>query len=107
MFPSHLSWILHGSFRHAVHRALALGVVVPSTVHVLAAVAGHHAPHGRVVQVHVEVGGDLPAVLDVEQRQGDVERLHLQRDESNRWSVILVFLKLNWWLVRACITALK
>ena len=46
----------------------------------MAAVIGQHAPDRGVVEVDVEVGGDLPAVLDVEQGQGDVERLHLTKE---------------------------
>lgn len=82
------SWILEGRLRHAVHQALPVWVGVASSVHVLSAAAGHHGPDGRVVEIHVEVGGDLPAILDVKQRQGDVERLHLKKRGRKRgWSL--------------------
>lgn len=61
------SWILQGRLWHAMHQALPVWVGVPSSVHVLTAAAGHHGPDGRVVEIHVEVRGDLPAILDVKQ----------------------------------------
>lgn len=50
-----------------MNRALSLWVGVAAPVHVGTAAAGHHGPDRRVVQIHVEVRGDLPAILDVEQ----------------------------------------
>lgn len=78
------SWILQGRLRHAMHQALPVWVGVPSSVHVLTAAAGHHGPDGRVVEIHVEVRGDLPAILDVKQWQGDVERLHLKKKRKKK-----------------------
>lgn len=72
------SWVLQSRLWHSMHQALPVWVAVPASVHVLSAAAGHHGPDGRVVEIHMEVGGDLPAILDVKQRKGDVERLHLK-----------------------------
>lgn len=80
------SWILQGRLRHAMHQVLPVRVGVPSSIHVLTAAAGHHGPDGRVVEIHVEVWGDLPAILDVKQWQGDEERLHLKKRKKRGWS---------------------
>lgn len=61
------SWILQRRLRHAVHQVLPVWVAVPPSVHVLTAAAGHQGPDRRVVEIHMEVRGDLPAVLDVKQ----------------------------------------
>lgn len=97
------SWILQGRLRHAMHQALPVRVGVPSSVHVLTAAAGHHGPDGRVVEIHVEVRGDLPAILDVKQWQGDVERLHLTKKEKKE---VGLRLSLCWMMVGPVVAGL-
>ena len=49
------------------------------SVDVLVAVVRDHLPDEPVVEVHVEVGRDLPAVLHIEEREHHEEGLHLRR----------------------------
>lgn len=58
--------------------SLPFRVDIPTTINILTVVTGHHAPDGRMVEVNVEVRGDLPAILDVEQWQGDIKRFYLE-----------------------------
>jgi len=74
----YLSGILHGCLWNAVDQSLPAVERVTAPVDVIAAAIGQHAPDGRVIEVDVEVRGDLAALGHVEESQAHKEGLHLE-----------------------------
>lgn len=76
-----LPGVPQGPLREPAGQPAASRQTVPSAAVDLrllsAAGARSHLSDQGVIEVHVEVGGDLPAVLDVEEGQDRVEGLHL------------------------------
>lgn len=77
--------VLQGALGEPGHQAVAPQGPVP-TVDVLptAARTRRHLADQWVVEIHMEVGRYLSAVLDVEQGEDHVERLHLRADEETQ-----------------------
>lgn len=59
------------------------GRALPAAVHQSRGWGGQHLPHREMVQVHVEIGRNLPVALYVEQGQSNKERLYLNKTKQN------------------------
>ena len=70
--------VLHGTLWKPIGQLLTAKQTVPTPIYELGTGIGHHLPDGQVIQIHVEVRGDLPTVLNVKEGEGDVKRLHLE-----------------------------
>ena len=85
----HLLRVLHGGLVEDAQRGRrALPVAVPQR----RGRGGQHLPHWEVVQVHMEIGRNLPVAFYVKQGQSDKERLDLDKTKQSRPSLGLKLL---------------